>query len=105
QFAFIADEDPITKTGTDRFNDSFEVGSNNYLTRSAATQNYVGLIPTSAGHDSKRLTPPGVIVATEFYNSSLSWSSDAKQLAITTYPSSRSGDSDLGKIHLLNIES
>ena len=33
------------------------------------------------------------------------WSSDAKRLAITTYPSSRSGDSDLGKIQLLDIES
>lgn len=104
QFAFVADEDPITKTGTDRFNDSFEVGSNDFLTRSAATKNYVGLIATSGG-DGKRLTSPGVTVATEFYNSSLSWSSDAKQLAITTYPSSRSGDSDLGKIQLLNIES
>ncbi len=105
QFAFIADEGPITKTGTERFNDSFEVGSNDYLTRSAATHNYVGVIAATGGHDSKRLTPPGLIVATEFYNSSLSWSSDAKQLAITTYPSSRSGDSDLGKINLLNIES
>lgn len=104
QFAFVADEDPITKTGTDRFNDSFEIGSNDFLTRSAATKNYVGLIATSGG-ESKRLTSPGVVVATEFYNSSLCWSSDAKQLAITTYPSSRSGDSDLGKIQLLDIES
>jgi dipeptidyl aminopeptidase/acylaminoacyl peptidase len=104
QFAFIADEDPVTKTGTDRFNDSFEVGSTDFLTRSAATKNYVGLIPTSGGN-SKRLTSAGLIVATEFYNSSLSWSSDSKQLAITTYPSSRSGDSDLGKIHFLDIES
>jgi dipeptidyl aminopeptidase/acylaminoacyl peptidase len=104
QFAFIADEDPITKTGTDRFNDSFEVGSNDFLTRSAATTNYVGLISTTGG-DSKRLTPPGVVVATEFYNSSLSWSYDGKQLAITTYPSSRSGDSDLGKIQLFDITS
>lgn len=104
QFAFVADEDPITKTGTDRFNDSFEIGSNDFLTRSAATKNYVGLIATSGG-DLKRLTSPDVIVATEFYNSSLSWSSDAKQLAITTYLSSRSGDSDLGKIQLLDIES
>jgi dipeptidyl aminopeptidase/acylaminoacyl peptidase len=104
QFAFLADEDPITKTGPERFNDSFEVGSNDFLTRTAATNNYVGLIPTNGGNI-KRLTPPGVIVATEFYNSSLSWSSDAKQLAITTYPSSRSGDSDLGKIQLLDIES
>jgi dipeptidyl aminopeptidase/acylaminoacyl peptidase len=104
QFAFVADEDPITKSGAEKFNDSFEVGSNDFLTRSAATQNYVGLISTSGGDD-KRLTSPGVIVATEFYNSSLSWSSDAKQLAITTYPSSRSGDSDLGKIQLLDVES
>ena len=59
----------------------------------------------SGGHDNKRLTPPGITVATEFYNSSLSWSPDGRQLAITTYPSSRSGDSDLGKIHLLNVES
>jgi dipeptidyl aminopeptidase/acylaminoacyl peptidase len=105
QFAYIADEDPITKTGTDRFNDSFEVGSNDYLTRRAATQNYVGVVSTSGGHDSKRLTSPGEIVATEFYYSSLSWSSDAKQLAINTYPSSRSGDSDLGKIQLLDVNS
>jgi len=104
QFAFIADEDPIIKTGTERFNDSFEVGSNDFLTRTAASQNYAGVIATTGG-ESKRLTPPRVIVATEFNNSSLSWSSDAKRLAITTYPSSRSGDSDLGKIQLLDIES
>ena len=105
QFAFIADEDPITKTGSEQFNDSFEVGSNDYLTRSSATQNYVGVVSTSGGHNSKRFTSPGVIVATEFYYSSLSWSSDAKQLAITTYPSSRSGDGDLGKIQLLDVNS
>lgn len=105
RFAFIAVEDPIVKTGTDRFNDSFEVGSNDYLTATAASQNYVGIVETSGAGQEKRLTPPDITVATDFYNSSLSWSPDGKLLAITTYPSSRSGDSDLGKIHLLDVES
>ena len=35
-FALICMEDPDTKSGPERFNDSFEVGSNNYLTQSAA---------------------------------------------------------------------
>jgi dipeptidyl aminopeptidase/acylaminoacyl peptidase len=104
RFAFIADEDPVIKTGTERFNDAFEVGSNDFLTRNAATQNYVGIVDTT-GENNKRLTPTGVTAATKFYNSSLSWSSDGRNLAVTTYPSSRSGDSDLGKIHLLNVES
>jgi dipeptidyl aminopeptidase/acylaminoacyl peptidase len=104
RFAYIAEEDPITKTGPERFNDSFEVGSNDYLTRKASTQNYIGIIETSA-ENNKRLTSSGTSVATEFYNSSLSWSPDGRLLAATIYPSSRSGDSDLGKIHLLDIDS
>lgn len=105
RFAFIAIEEPVLKTGTDRFNNSFKVGSNDYLAATAASQNYVGIVETNGADHEKRLTPPGINVATDFYNSSLSWSPDGKLLAVTTYPSSRSGDSDLGKIHLLNVES
>ena len=80
RFAFISVEDPIVKTGTERFNDSYEVGSNDYLTLNAATQNYVGMVETTGRDSSKRLTSPGITVATEFYNSSLSWSPDGDSL-------------------------
>ena len=103
KFAFVAGETPPEKTGTDKFNNAFEVGSNNYLATEPATQNYAGIIEINKKNP-KQITPKGVIVATDFYNSSLSWMPDGKQLAISVYPSSRSGDSDLGKIHALNLE-
>ena len=99
----IAENDPQSKTGTDRFNNAFEVGSNDYLTNSQASENHVAIVPSNGG-ELQAISPQGLIVATEFYNSSLSWSPDAKQLVLTEYPSSRSGDSDRGKIHLLNVE-
>ena len=103
KFAFVAGEESPEKTGADKFNNAFEVGSNNYLTSEPPAQNYAGMIQINK-KDPKQISPKGVIVATEFYNSSLSWAPDGNQLAITVYPSSRSGDSDLGKIHLLNLE-
>jgi dipeptidyl aminopeptidase/acylaminoacyl peptidase len=103
KFAFIAAEVPPEKTGTDKFNNAFEVGSNNYLTTEPPVQNYAGIIEIIKKIP-KQISPKGVIVATEFYNSSLSWTPDGNQIAITVYPSSRSGDSDLGKVHLLNLE-
>ena len=104
QFAFVAGDVAPEKTGPDKFNDAFEVGSNNYLTTEAASKNYVGIIDVNK-KEPKRITPEGITVATEFYNSSLSWTRDSKMLAMNVYPSSRSGDSDLGKIHILNLES
>jgi Tol biopolymer transport system component len=104
RFALIAQEKLPEKKGTEHFNDSFEAGSNDYLTTEAPKGNYVGILATNGGKV-QRITPPGTTVATDFFNSSLSWSPDGKQLAINIYPTSRSGDSDLGRVHLLDIES
>src|SRR5262249_16995026 len=102
RFAFVAQETPPPKTGPQKFNDSFEVGSNSYLTTEPAAGNYAGIVGVGGGKIQK-ITPKDLTIATDFYNSSLSWSPDGSKLAINIYPSSRSGDSDLGRVHLLEV--
>src|SRR5262249_39836205 len=102
RFALIAQEAPPTKTGLQKFNDSFEVGSNSYLTTEPAARNYAAITGVDGGKI-QRITPKDLTIATDFYNSSLSWFLDGSKLAINIYPSSRSGDSDLGRVHLLEV--
>jgi dipeptidyl aminopeptidase/acylaminoacyl peptidase len=104
RFALIAQEPSPTKTGPQRFNNAFEVGNNNYLTTEPATSNHVAIVNIADGIV-RQITPRGTIVATDFSNSSLSWSMDGTKLAINIYPSSRSGDNDLGVVHLLDVGS
>lgn len=103
QFAFVANEEPPEKTGSEEFLNGFEIGSNSYLTSEPAVLNYAGTIEIST-KSTKRITPMNVVVTTDFYNSSLSWTPDGNKLLINLYPSSRSGDSDLGKIHVLDLQ-
>lgn len=101
--AFIAEKDPVIQSGVDRFNNAFEVGSNDFLTSGAAAQTYVGKVAVN-GENAESIMPEGLNLATEFSNSSLSWSPDANTMAVTLYPSSRSGDSDLGRNQLLDVK-
>lgn len=101
-FAFLAEKDPVTKSGADKFNTAFEVGSNSYLTSEAAAKSYVGKVAVN-GENAEPITPDGLDFSTVFNNSSLSWSPDGKTISVTLYPSSRSGDTDLGTNQLLDV--
>lgn len=100
--SFIAEEETERKSGPDRFNDAFEVGSNGYLTKSAAVRSSIWLTDIT-GAVTERLTFEDKIVATDLNLSPLSWSQDGTRLAFVSYPSGNSGDSDRGRIYWLNL--
>jgi dipeptidyl aminopeptidase/acylaminoacyl peptidase len=102
RFAFIAQDMAPPKKGPERFNNAFEAGSNDYLTSQPAAGNYAAVVAVGGGKI-RRITQEGITVATDFSNSSLSWSPDGSKLSINVYPSSRSGDNDLGRVHLLDL--
>lgn len=99
---YIAEEETEKKTGPDRFNDAFEVGSNSYLTRGPSARNSIWLIDIT-GTVTERLTFEDKTVATDLTVSPLSWSQDGTRLAFVSYPTSNPGDSDRGKIFWLNL--
>lgn len=101
-FAFVAEKDPVAKSGADKFNNAFEVGSNSFLTSEAAAKTFVGRVAVN-GENAESMTQDGLDFATVFSNSSLSWSPDGKTISVTLYPSSRSGDTDLGSNQLLDV--
>ena len=85
------------------FNDSFEVGSIDYLKDEPALGMSVW-VANADGGDARKITPEDFTVATGLSTSSISWSPDSKKLAFTRYPSANSGDSDLGRNFIYNLE-
>lgn len=99
---FVRDERKAT-VGKNPYNDSFEVGSNDYLIDKTPLSTSVWLL--SVGEKmAKRITPEDFTVATGLSTSALSWSPNGKLLAFTKYPSSFSGDSDLGRNFVYSID-
>lgn len=98
---FTKDEKP-ENTGANEFNDAFEVGNNDYLAKAPPLNTSVYLVNTY-GSNARKITPKGFTVATGLSTSTLSWSSDGKLLAFTRFPTSFSGDSDLGKNYVYNV--
>lgn len=99
---YIAEDETEKKSGPERFNDAFEVGSNGYLTKGPSARNSIWLVDIT-GTITERLTFEDKTVATDLTVSPLSWSQDGTRLAFVSYPTSNSGDSDKGKIFWLNL--
>ena len=103
RIAFIAEAEPTpAPTGAARFNDAFEVGSNDYLADEAPKARHIWVLDLGS-KKSSRLTPDSITVATGLSVSSLSWSPDGRSIAFVRYASPFSGDSDLSKACLLNV--
>ncbi len=93
--AFATADEAEKKTGPERFNDSFEVGNDDFLVTAAPTPTHVWLI-ASEGSAARRLTsgtwslpvsfPPGPP------SSPLAWSPNGKTIAIAKVPTPHSGD-------------
>lgn len=88
----------------DKFNDSFEVGSNDYLVNGPSYGTSVWIV-NSDGHNPMQITPGDFTVATGLSTSSISWSADSKKIAFTKYPTANSGDSDLGRNFVYDLNS
>ncbi|HEX4684262.1 MAG TPA: S9 family peptidase [Gemmatimonadaceae bacterium] len=105
--AYVAADSVPQRTGEERFNDSFEVGNNDYLITTAPTPSHLWLVPSDGG-SARRLTsgswslptvrPPGAPP------SPLTWSPDGRLLAFTRVPTPRSGDFGQSTLQLIDVE-
>jgi dipeptidyl aminopeptidase/acylaminoacyl peptidase len=93
--AYATEDEPEKKTGPERFNDSFEVGNDDFLIQSQALPTHAWLVPAGGG-EARRLTsgswslpinhPPGAPA------SPLAWSPDGKSIVLVRLPTPHSGD-------------
>ena len=93
--AYAAADEPEKKTGPERFNDSFEIGNDDFLVTAAPLPTHVWLVSASTA-SVRRLTsgasglpvsfPPGAP------SSPLAWSPDGKSIAIAKVATPHSGD-------------
>lgn len=102
KLAFLQKEKRPARVGSQKFNDSFEAGNNDYLVDEAPLNTSVWLYDVQA-KEYTRVTPQDVTVATGLSTSGLSWSPDGRLLAFTRYPSAYSGDSDMGRNFVYNL--
>jgi dipeptidyl aminopeptidase/acylaminoacyl peptidase len=104
--AYATEDEPEKKTGPERFNDSFEVGNDDFLIQSQALPTHAWLVPADGG-DARRLTsgpwsipinhPPGAPA------SPLAWSPDAKSIVLIKLPTPHSGDARDATVQILDV--
>jgi Tol biopolymer transport system component len=109
-FAYVTADEPAARGAGEgeKFNDSFEIGNDDYLVRSAPTPSHIWIV-SAAGTDARRLTsgswslptvrPPGSPP------SPLSWSPDGNKLAFAKVPTPHSGDFARSTIQVLDVAS
>ncbi|HWN99461.1 MAG TPA: S9 family peptidase [Blastocatellia bacterium] len=104
--AYAAEDELAKKTGPERFNDSFEVGNDDFLIQSQAMPTHVWLVPAGGG-EARRLTsgawslpinhPPGPPA------SPLGWSPDGKSIVLVRIATPHSGDARDATVQVLDI--
>lgn len=104
--AYATEDEAEKKTGPERFNDSFEVGNDDFLIQSQALPTHAWLVP-SDGSEARRLTsgswslpinhPPGAPA------SPLSWSPDGKSIVMVRLATPHSGDALAATVQVLDI--
>jgi dipeptidyl aminopeptidase/acylaminoacyl peptidase len=104
--AYATEDEPEKKTGPERFNDSFEVGNDDFLIQSQALPTHAWLVSATGG-DARRLTsgswslpinhPPGAPA------SPLAWSPDGKSIVLVRLPTPHSGDTRDATVQVLDV--
>jgi hypothetical protein len=104
--AYTTEDEAEKKTGPERFNDSFEVGNDDFLIQSQAMPTHAWLVP-SAGGEARRLTsgawslpinhPPGPPA------SPLAWSPDGKSIVMVRLATPHSGDVLSATVQVLDV--
>src|SRR5262249_54747070 len=108
RIAYATEDEPEKKTGPERFNDSFEVGNDDFLIQSQALPTHAWLVPAEGG-EAHRLTsgswslpinhPPGPPA------SPLAWSPDGKSMALVRLRTPHSGGAGDAAIQILDVAS
>jgi len=102
--AFTAADPPEPRTGPERWNDAFEVGNNGYLVTAAPRPSHLWLVPAGGG-TARRLTSGGWSAATSLAVATPAWSPDGRQIAFVRTSTAASGDTDTGRVHVLDVDS
>ncbi|MBC7895646.1 MAG: PD40 domain-containing protein, partial [Cytophagaceae bacterium] len=95
--AYSADDQPAVKTGTERFNDAFEVKNDDFLTMAAPQPVHLWLQGTD-GAAPRRLTSGGWSLATSLSTSGIQWMPDGLALVVQVFDSPHSGDTDKSRV-------
>jgi dipeptidyl aminopeptidase/acylaminoacyl peptidase len=99
--AFIT-SDPVPPPAN-KYNNAVELGNNDYLIDSPPTPRSIWLLNAPTG-EAKQISPAGKTVGTGLSTSGIVWSADGRKMAFVIYPSAYSGDSDLGRIYIVDLE-
>jgi dipeptidyl aminopeptidase/acylaminoacyl peptidase len=109
-FAYATADEPAPR-GTEegeKFNDSFEIGNDDYLVRAAPTPTHIWLVSATGGA-ARRLTSGGWSLPTVRPPSSpaspITWSPDGSRLAFAKVPSPHSGDFSRSTVQVLDVAS
>lgn len=104
--AYAAADDAEKKTGPERFNDSFEIFSGDFLATAATLPTHVWTVP-SAGGEARRLTsgtwtlpvtrPPGAP------SSQLAWTHDGSAVTFTRQTPRGTGTGGADGLHVVNV--
>jgi dipeptidyl aminopeptidase/acylaminoacyl peptidase len=105
--AFAATDEAPKKAGEERFNDSFEVGNDDYLVKEAAMPTHLWLLPWEGG-EARRLTSGTWTLPISHPPSSpaspIAWSPDSQSIAFVQVETPHSGDADRSTLQILDIE-
>src|SRR5262250_419783 len=104
--AYATEDEGERKTGPERFNDSFEVGNDDFLIQSQALSTHAWLV-NADGSEARRLTsgswslpishPPGPPA------SPLAWSPDGNSVVLLRLPTPHSGDARDSVVQILDV--
>jgi dipeptidyl aminopeptidase/acylaminoacyl peptidase len=100
--AVIAADAPAVREGVERFNDSFEVGHDNYLTTTSPDSLHLWVVPLS-GNEPRRLTTGPGSLGTSMGVSPIAWSPDGQLIVVTRTTSAHSGDADQTHIEAVDV--
>jgi dipeptidyl aminopeptidase/acylaminoacyl peptidase len=104
--AFAASEEAAKKTGDEKFNDSFEVGNDDFLVREAPMPAHLWTIVANGG-EPRRLTSGTWSLPISHPPSSpaspIAWSPDGKSIAFVKVETPHSGDGDKSTLQILDV--
>lgn len=102
--AYTAADPRPERTGTDRFNDAFEVGSDHYLTTAPPEAVHLWVTDLATGATRRLTSGPGS-VRTMLRSPGIAWSADGATIALVHFPTASPGDSDQGVIQAVDVAS